>query len=413
MKNMSKDASWTLAPLAAVAVQVGPQPVHMTVWNLIFGVCLFVVHYGLMKGISMASGQEDQARVKLYFPSLSFTLVVFLYQGTTFSAYKVLMLGYFPYYPLAIVTLIVVSFGLPMYVWHWNRTNALLLTWTSGHTIPLRFVPTGVWGPDSVDSQFFIFFSEFRETQRTFKVKQLLFSHAIALTTSIETQSVGACHAQIGVCIALLAWMIFLYGKDCPLRWPILNYTRILILLTQMVQLAMFFFSADVVAEETVFMLSTIFCLVDGLATWICFARDQMLSDLFRSGATLGSNTTGQSWWKYWSADDHNRLSRNANIADEHSASLPPVEMMPTLSLSSPPLPLAQATVVAKDDHRPMLPSFAMMPQPSFALLHPSSANETVVIQDDHVEMPQLSFDFLHPSSANETDDDDELDQYL
>jgi len=49
VKNMAKDASWTLAPLAPVAVQVCPQPVHMMVWNLIFGVCFSAVHYGLLK----------------------------------------------------------------------------------------------------------------------------------------------------------------------------------------------------------------------------------------------------------------------------------------------------------------------------------------------------------------------------
>jgi len=34
VKNMSQDASWTLAPLAAVAIQICPLPVHMVVWNL-------------------------------------------------------------------------------------------------------------------------------------------------------------------------------------------------------------------------------------------------------------------------------------------------------------------------------------------------------------------------------------------
>jgi len=55
VKNMSRDASWTLAPLAAVAFQVGPEPVHMVVWNLIFGVFLSAAHYGLMKVVSVAT----------------------------------------------------------------------------------------------------------------------------------------------------------------------------------------------------------------------------------------------------------------------------------------------------------------------------------------------------------------------
>jgi len=282
---MSQDVSWTLSPLAAVAFQAGPQPVHLTVWNLILASFVSAAHYGLIKGISMAWKEEHRARVKLRYPSLSFTIVLFLYQGMTFGAYKLLMLGYFSYFAIGIVTLLVVSFGLPLYVWHWNRANATSLTWISGDTLPNWFVPRGIWGPDDVIYQYSVFFYDFRETQRMFKVKQLLFSHAIALTTSIETHSVGACHAQIGVCITLIAGMIFLYAKDRPMRWPILNYTRILILLTQILQLQMIFFAVEVIAEETVFLVITILCLVDAVAGWTLFARERSLGDLFRSGA--------------------------------------------------------------------------------------------------------------------------------
>jgi len=110
------------------------------------------------------------------------------------------MLGYYSYYVLAIATLIGVSFGLLLYVWHWNRANAISLIWTPVENLPHYFVPKGVWGPDDVSYQSSFFFNDFRETQRTFRMWQLLFSHTIALTTSIETHSVGACHAQVGVC---------------------------------------------------------------------------------------------------------------------------------------------------------------------------------------------------------------------
>jgi len=292
VKGLSRDVSWTLSPLAAIAFEIGPLPINMTVWNLIFGFCFSAIHFGLMKGVGMVWNQEQVAREKLKYPHMSFTVVVFLYQGTTFGAYKILMLGYYPYYPLAIVTLMVVSFGLPLYVWQWNRANATSLTWTSGHTLPptesgerLWLIPKGVWGPDDITSQSSVFFNDFCETQRTFKVKQLLFSNAIALTTCIETHSEGACHAQIGVCFALILGMITLYAKDRPMRWPILNYTRILILLTQILQLQMIFFAVEVLAEETVFLVITILCLVDTLAGWTLFARERSLWDLFRSGA--------------------------------------------------------------------------------------------------------------------------------
>ena len=379
IKNMSQDVSWTLSPLAAVAFQAGPQPVHLTVWNLILASFLSATHYGLTKGISMAWKEEHRARVKLRYPSMSFTIVVFLYQGMTFGAYKLLMLGYFSYFAIGIVTLLVVSFGLPLYVWHWNRANATSLTWISGDALPNRFVPRGIWGPDDVIYQYSVFFYDFRETQRMFKVKQLLFSHAIALTTSIETHSVGACHAQIGVCIALIAGMIFLYAKDRPMRWPILNYTRILILLTQVGQLFMIFFAAEVIAEETVSMMSAIFCLLDGLAAWICFAREWQLWDLLRGDASPDSNSSNKSWWKFWSEEDSHLLLENLNDSVDHSTDMLPIEMTPRVSCSSPRSTFAQEMGTANIDPGASLPHVEMMPGLSYSppQLAPEAASPT------------------------------------
>jgi len=81
--------------------------------------------------------------------------------------------------------------------------------------------------------------------------------------------------------------MIFLYVKNLPMRWPILNFMRIFVFLTQMVQLLMIFFEVEYIGEETVSMIITILCAVESLTSYICFARELYLWDLFQNGARL------------------------------------------------------------------------------------------------------------------------------
>jgi len=293
VKNMSHDASWTLAPLAAVALPIGPPHVSMVLWNLILLASLFLLHYLLVKGITRVRGSEERTRVLLMYPHCTLTSAMLLYQGTTFAAYKSLMLGQFTYFTVTIFSVVVISGGLPWYIWFWNRKRASLVTWTP-NTLPNRFAPAGLWGPDDAIAQYAFFFYEFRETQRMFKVKQVLFAHAIALTASVETHSVDACHAQTGICVALVAAMVFLYVKDRPMRWSVLNYTRVGILLAQMVQLLMASFEASAVSEETVTLLSSVLCFVDAILAWVCAARDWMLWEAFRNIAPSPEKEEGE-----------------------------------------------------------------------------------------------------------------------
>ena len=218
-------------------------------------------------------------------------------------------------------------------------------------------------------------------------MKQLLFSHAIALTTSIETHSVGACHAQVGVCVALLAGMIFFYAKDRPMRWPILNFTRILILLTQIGQLAMIFFSAEVIAEESVTLMSTTFCLVDALATWVCFARDWWLWDVFRGGARadIDSINTPSNWWEFWykeDKEDKNLLSMSVRrILGQYLNDS--VEMTPRVSCASP------RPTFAKENVEGDVLDFSM-PRLSYSPPDPSVPKETMVADINRNAMPRL-----------------------
>ena len=167
VRDMARANDWITSPLAAwCPAIVAPHEANMILWNMV----LLGVFWGAHYMITRASGSPEQ----LMFPSLSLTLATFLYQGSTFAAYRSAFQGdEAVYVPLTVVTL-GMSLGLPIWIrrWLWlqttpppppqedhippnhipDTTNTIIsLKWLPCRKI-VAFVPYGLWGPEELVS---------------------------------------------------------------------------------------------------------------------------------------------------------------------------------------------------------------------------------------------------------------------
>jgi len=115
-------------------------------------------------------------------------------------------------------------------------------------------------------------------------------------------------------------------------------------------------------------MMSTIFCVVDGVVAWICFARGWWLWDVFQNGAKKDPHSASSSRWKLWYEEQG--LANSLTDAINDMVNMPPQEMSPRFSCASPRRTFAQ---VANVDLDASLPHVEMMPRPSFSPPHPGA----------------------------------------
>ena len=266
VKAIAKEASWTLSPLAAVAPAMGsvPSEVNMLLWNVVALVFFGLSHYGVVL-LAARLNQEGRkgALVTLMYPHASLTAAMVLYQGTTFAAYRSIWHMDLAFLPLTLTYQLVFSWGMPIASWWWVRTN-MELKWTPNHT-DITFAPRGIWLPTDTASRYGLFFNDFDGDNKHFTTVVLVYSHGMALVTSLQPTTDTWCEIQLWVCFVATFLMAcaFLYLR--PLRWTVANIARAGTLITQAAQLLSSAAGASDNVEASINLLLMGACLFEGI----------------------------------------------------------------------------------------------------------------------------------------------------
>ena len=208
-QKISREISWTLSPFYVLwggfADHV-PLEVSALVWNVILLAVAGLVHCALLFAAKTYGMSLDGAATYVMFPYLTLNLGVLLFQGTTFSAYRILFSMEWSYAPVALAVL-AGSYGLTVYMW-WIKNKMTAHWWA---VLP-GFAPAGYWLPTEEVSRHGIMFSEFNEANVQFKLVVIGFIHVMPLLTAFWPRSSGGCQAQLILCAVATFLFAITYG---------------------------------------------------------------------------------------------------------------------------------------------------------------------------------------------------------
>ena len=204
----------------------------------------------------MSEGSEGHptrpTAVLLRYPMVTLFVADMLTQGTTQDAFK----SFYEHettagwYLMGVFGLLLVPFGLMTFTVH-KIKRGLVGNWAPYKTSHLKwwqqkFLPRGVWLPESETVQYGLIYADSMPTHKLFYVASLAYKGLLGFVTSLSPSSLSACHGQAGAVAASSMVMAIIIVAWRPHRCEVMSMLTAAVHVLQSVIIASCVMSEDV-----------------------------------------------------------------------------------------------------------------------------------------------------------------------